>query len=442
MEYFAVEGGWPLEGQVPVHGAKNSALPILAATLLADGESIIHNCPSLTDCAAALEILSCLGCRVRREGETVVVNTACRRGHTIPDDLMGRMRASVLFLGPLLARDGAATACWPGGCALGARPIDLHIQAFQALGAQGRSWNGQLFFHAPTGLSGCRIVLPIPSVGATENAMLAACGARGLTILDNPAREPEIVDLQNFLRCLGARVEGAGTGRIAIQGGCPLHPGEYRVMADRIVSATYLCAVACAGGEGELLGDGRGAPGPRFGRPHRSRVRDWPGARPAANPPDRRAAGLWRPAHRPLPRLSHRCPAAAGSGGRRGLGAEPDHRDHFRPPVPLPGGADCHGGGGANRGGHGVLFRPYPPRGAGGGHRPAGGRSPHPGGLGRPGGEPGLRSAPHRPGLPGAGRVPCGPGRADSSGNPARGWMLNTGRGNRYGETRDPNQIP
>ena len=208
MEYFAVEGGWPLEGQVPVHGAKNSALPILAATLLADGESIIHNCPSLTDCAAALEILSCLGCRVRREGETVVVNTACRRGHTIPDDLMGRMRASVLFLGPLLARDGAATACWPGGCALGARPIDLHIQAFQALGAQGRSWNGQLFFHAPTGLSGCRIVLPIPSVGATENAMLAACGARGLTILDNPAREPEIVDLQNFLRCLGARVEG------------------------------------------------------------------------------------------------------------------------------------------------------------------------------------------------------------------------------------------
>ena len=137
MEYFAVEGGWPLEGQVPVHGAKNSALPILAATLLADGESIIHNCPSLTDCAAALEILSCLGCRVRREGETVVVNTACRRGHTIPDDLMGRMRASVLFLGPLLARDGAATACWPGGCALGARPIDLHIQAFQALGCQG-----------------------------------------------------------------------------------------------------------------------------------------------------------------------------------------------------------------------------------------------------------------------------------------------------------------
>lgn len=262
MEYFAVAGGSPLAGRVAVHGAKNSALPILAATLLADGESVLHNCPALTDCDAALEILSCLGCRVRREGDTVTVNTACRRGHAVPDHLMGRMRASVLFLGALLAREGAAEACWPGGCALGARPIDLHIQAFQALGAQGRSWNGQLFFHAPGGLSGYRIALPIPSVGATENAMLAACGARGLTILDNPAREPEIVDLQNFLRCLGARVSGAGTGRIVVEGGRPLHPGEYTVMADRIVAATYLCAVACAGGEGELLGTDGACLGP------------------------------------------------------------------------------------------------------------------------------------------------------------------------------------
>ena len=269
MEYFAVEGGWPLEGQVPVHGAKNSALPILAATLLADGESIIHNCPSLTDCAAALEILSCLGCRVRREGETVVVNTACRRGHTIPDDLMGRMRASVLFLGPLLARDGAATACWPGGCALGARPIDLHIQAFQALGAQGRSWNGQLFFHAPTGLSGCRIVLPIPSVGATENAMLAACGAQGLTILDNPAREPEIVDLQNFLRCLGG-----GRGHRPDRHPRRLPPAPRGVPGDGGPDRVGHLPLrrSLRRGRGGAAGDGRGAPGPRFGRPHRSRV--------------------------------------------------------------------------------------------------------------------------------------------------------------------------
>ena len=138
MDYFAVEGGRPLEGRVFVHGAKNSALPLLAATLLADGESVLHNCPDLTDISAALGILSGLGCRVRREGATVMVDPTCRRGHTIPDELMGQMRASVLFLGSLLARDGEAVACWPGGCALGARPIDLHIRAFQALGAQVR----------------------------------------------------------------------------------------------------------------------------------------------------------------------------------------------------------------------------------------------------------------------------------------------------------------
>ena len=220
MDYFAVEGGRPLEGRVFVHGAKNSALPLLAATLLADGESVLHNCPDLTDISAALGILSGLGCRVRREGATVMVDPTCRRGHTIPDELMGQMRASVLFLGSLLARDGEAVACWPGGCALGARPIDL----------------------------------PIPSVGATENAMLAACGAQGITVIDNPAREPEIVDLQGFLRSMGAQVSGAGTGEITIQGGCRLYAGEYTVMADRIVAATYLCAVAAAGGEGELLG--------------------------------------------------------------------------------------------------------------------------------------------------------------------------------------------
>lgn len=253
MEYFAVEGPRPLQGCVTIQGAKNSALPILAATLLADGESVIHNCPALTDCAVALEILSCLGCRVRREGTTVTVDTTHRRGHTIPDALMGRMRASVLFLGALLARDRAAVACWPGGCALGARPIDLHLRAFQGLGAQVRSWNGQLFLTS-RGLYGRRLALPIPSVGATENAMLAACGARGVTVLDNPAREPEIVDLQGFLRQMGAKVSGAGTGQIVVEGGAPLHPGAYSVMADRIVAATCLCAVAAAGGEGELRG--------------------------------------------------------------------------------------------------------------------------------------------------------------------------------------------
>ena len=136
---------------------------------------------------------------------------------------------------------------------MGARPIALHIGAFRALGAPVRSWNGRLSFYGPR-LHGRRLALPIPSVGATENAMLAACGAQGITVIDNPAREPEIVDLQGFLRSMGAQVSGAGTGEITIQGGCRLHAGEYTVMADRIVAATYLCAVAAAGGEGELLG--------------------------------------------------------------------------------------------------------------------------------------------------------------------------------------------
>ena len=253
MEYFAVTGGRPLAGEVRVHGAKNSALPILAATLLVRGESVIHNCPALTDIQTALDILSCLGCQVRRTGETVTVDAAHLTGAAIPDGLMGRMRASVLFLGALLARQGEASACWPGGCALGRRPIDLHIRAFQALGAQVETRGGHLRLTAAR-LAGRRLSLPFPSVGATENAMLAACGAAGLTRICNAAREPEIVDLQGFLQALGARVTGAGTEEIHVSGGLPLHPGTYRVMPDRIVTATYLCAVASAGGQGVLQG--------------------------------------------------------------------------------------------------------------------------------------------------------------------------------------------
>ena len=174
-------------------------------------------------------------------------------GAAIPDELMGRMRASVLFLGALLARQGEASACWPGGCALGRRPIDLHIRAFQALGAQVETRGEHLRLTAAR-LAGRRLSLPFPSVGATENAMLTACGAAGLTRICNAAREPEIVDLQGFLQALGARVTGAGTEEIHVSGGLPLHPGTYRVMPDRIVTATYLCAVASAGGQGVLRG--------------------------------------------------------------------------------------------------------------------------------------------------------------------------------------------
>ena len=253
MKKLLITGGARLSGTVRIHGAKNSVLPVLAACCLCTSPCVLHNCPDLTDISAALGILSGLGCRVRREGATVMVDPTCRRGHTIPDELMGQMRASVLFLGSLLARDGEAVACWPGGCALGARPIDLHIRAFQALGAQVRSWNGRLSFYGPR-LHGRRLALPIPSVGATENAMLAACGARGLTTIVGAAREPEIVDLQRFLNAMGARVSGAGSPMITIQGGAPLHPAEHTVMGDRIAAATYLCAVGAAGGELRLTG--------------------------------------------------------------------------------------------------------------------------------------------------------------------------------------------
>ncbi len=253
MEYFRVEGGRPLEGTVRVQGAKNSALPLLAATLLARGETVLRNCPELTDVAAALDILACLGCRAGREGDTVRVDTSTLSGCVIPDGLMGRMRASVLFLGALLARIGEAHTGWPGGCALGARPIDLHLGAFRTLGALVLD-RGSLLSCESAGLRGRMLCLPFPSVGATENAMLCACGARGVTVIRNAAREPEIVDLQNFLRSMGAEVHGAGSGRILIRGGKPLHPTDYTVMPDRIAAATFLCAVASAGGEGELTG--------------------------------------------------------------------------------------------------------------------------------------------------------------------------------------------
>jgi len=252
MDYFRIVGGRPLRGTVRVHGAKNSALPLLAATLLAGGESVLRRCPDLADVTTALSILACLGCRVSREGDAVRVDAGPLAGCAVPDGLMGRMRASVLFLGALLARMGEAHAGWPGGCALGDRPIDLHIRAFQALGAQVLDREGRLSCRSAR-LRGRRLYLPLPSVGATENAMLCACGAQGVTEIFNAAREPEIVDLQGFLRAMGAEVTGGGTDRVVIRGGRPLHPADYTVMPDRIVAATHLCAVASAGGEGELL---------------------------------------------------------------------------------------------------------------------------------------------------------------------------------------------
>ena len=252
MSIFRIRGGRSLAGSVGVQGAKNSVLPILAATVLAHGECVIHNCPRLSDVEHTLEILGYLGCKIRREGRTVWVDASAPTGCSIPDELMREMRSSVVFLGPILGRMGQAELTYPGGCELGPRPIDLHLAALRALGAEIQERSGRLVCKGE--LTGGSITLSLASVGATENAMLAAVAAKGTTTITNAAREPEIVELQSFLRALGAKVRGAGSSVIVIEGGDPLHGGEHTVQSDRIVAATYLSAVACAGGEGELLG--------------------------------------------------------------------------------------------------------------------------------------------------------------------------------------------
>ncbi len=253
MDCYHITGGRPLYGVVPIHGAKNSVLPILSASILARGETVLHNCPHLSDVTATTEILRSLGCRVIWEGDSLIIDSSHLHSCIIPDALMQEMRSSVLFLGSLLARMGEATLCCPGGCALGPRPIDMHLATLTQLGTDICDTGDHLICHGKH-LQGGEIFLDFPSVGATENIMLAACGAVGSTVLHNAAREPEIVDLQGFLRSMGAKVWGAGGATIYIQGGVPLHGSEYTVMADRIVAATHLTAVAIAKGEVELLG--------------------------------------------------------------------------------------------------------------------------------------------------------------------------------------------
>lgn len=252
MSVFLIQGGGPLSGAVRIQGAKNSVLPILAATLLVPGTCVVHNCPRLTDVDYTLAILRHLGCKAERQGETVTVDASALTDYNVPDSLMREMRSSVVFLGPILGRLGRAEVSYPGGCELGPRPIDLHLSALRTLGADIQERNGRLCCAGR--LTGGDITLSIPSVGATENAMLAAVGAEGTTTITNAAREPEIVDLQEFLLAMGADIRGAGTSVVTVRGGRTLHGGEHTVMADRIAACTYLSAVAAAGGEGEVAG--------------------------------------------------------------------------------------------------------------------------------------------------------------------------------------------
>ncbi len=251
MPKFRIEGANTLCGVIDIQGAKNSILPIMAATLTADGECVIENCPDISDTHTALEILQTLGAQVKHRGNTVWVDCKNVTDYEIPDPLMRKMRSSVIFLGALLSRHGKAVISFPGGCELGPRPIDLHLSALEKMGVEITEEFGSLFCRAPT-LWGCEIPLAFPSVGATENIMLAAVRAQGTTVITNAAREPEIEDLQNFLNEMGARISGAGTGTVVIRGVEGLTACRHKVIPDRIVTATYLCAVAATKGNALL----------------------------------------------------------------------------------------------------------------------------------------------------------------------------------------------
>ena len=253
MYNIEINGARPLMGSTRVHGAKNSVLPILAATVLGEGESVIEGCPYLDDVVCSLEILTSAGCRTRREDDAVLVDASGISKSTIPDALMHKMRSSITFLGAMTARMGSAEMSFPGGCELGPRPIDLHIKALSKIGIRVHESGGSV--RAELGdFRGGQVHLDFPSVGATENLMMAATLARGETVLTNAAKEPEICDLQNFLNKMGARVSGAGTDKIRIEGVPRLSGATHRVISDRIVAATYLSAGVMTGGMIELTG--------------------------------------------------------------------------------------------------------------------------------------------------------------------------------------------
>ena len=248
MQKIVVTGGARLAGEVRISGAKNAVLPILCATLLADAPVRITNVPRLHDVFTTAKLLAGLGAGIVHQGDAMTVDPRSVNSHIAPYELVKTMRASVLVLGPLLAKFGDAEVSLPGGCAIGSRPVDLHIKGLQALGAEISVDHGFIKARSNGRLKGARHVFELVSVGATENVLMAAALAEGTTVLENAAMEPEIVDLADCLIAMGARIEGAGTSRIVIEGVEALHGCEHAVIADRIETGTFLVAAAMTGG--------------------------------------------------------------------------------------------------------------------------------------------------------------------------------------------------
>ena len=254
MSKLLVTGRKKLGGETYVQGAKNSALPVLAATILTKGENVIYNCPDLSDIEASARILRYLGCKVSRSDSTVLVNGDTIDKYDIPDELMRKTRSSIIFLGAILARTGRAKMSFPGGCEIGLRPIDMHLKALREMGADIREIHGCLDCTAPKGLKGTKISLSFPSVGATEDIMIAACLADGTTTITNAAREPEICDLADFLNKCGAKIYGAGEGVVVIEGVKSLISTSHSIIPDRIVCATLMACAAVTGSKITLDG--------------------------------------------------------------------------------------------------------------------------------------------------------------------------------------------
>ncbi len=247
MSTYIIHGGRKLQGEAYVSGSKNASLPILAASILNKGITRLYNVPDIHDTKVMIDILRYLGCKVKKNHDKITIDARCITRYEIPEELMRKMRSSVILAGALLGRTGKATFSYPGGCDIGARPIDLHLKAFEKLGINISENTGFITCICDT-ILGEKIHLDFPSVGATENAILAATLAKNTTIISNAAMEPEIVDLQNFLNKMGAKIEGAGTSEIIIKGVSSLKDQGYKIMPDRIEAGTLLCCTAATAG--------------------------------------------------------------------------------------------------------------------------------------------------------------------------------------------------